>query len=246
MRAMIHLKNRTEKMTHETQAAKTTNSPETTSVANEPKSSAQPVAQAQGTQAVPGVVNAPKGGQQAMPGQNVGGVNSVLGEAVRLSPAQSPSGSESTNISERINQIQQLLSKTSGSVLKLANGGGGKMTLRLDPPAMGRLQVQVEIMRGVCQARILADDPTVKAALMQSLPQLREALETQGLKLEGFTVEDHSNQSFSGNSAAQQQKDGSRTWHESQYPADPIEIENKSDTKGVKHRPGLGVIDLHV
>ncbi len=119
------------------------------------------------------------------------------------------------------------------------------MTIRLDPPALGRLRVEVEIMRNVCNARIMADDPAAKASLLQGLPQLREALETQGLKLEGFTVDDNSNSS-SGQNAAQQWNGGQKAGNETQLSTDRTETEVKSDTKGVNPRPILGVVDLHV
>jgi flagellar hook-length control protein FliK len=240
------LKNGHEKNTQGNNEAKTANFPEMTSTENSSKPSAQPAVQGQNAPGTQTNVPVAKAGQSVPTGQNLGGGNSHLGEAAKLTSSLRPSAVEGSSIAQRIDQIQQLLSKANGSILKLAKGGGGRMTLRLDPPALGRLQIEVEIMRDVCNARVLTDDPTAKASLMQGLPQLREALETQGLKLEGFTVDDHETSSSFSQSAAQQRNNGHGAGHESRLAADNSEKEVRSDTRGVNPRPVLGVVDLHV
>ena len=94
-----------------------------------------------------------------------------------------------SSILERVVQVRELLSTTGGSILKLVKDGGGKMTLRLDPPTLGKMQVEVEIVNRQCTAKIFAEDSTVKHALLQGASHLREALESQGLKLQSFEVE---------------------------------------------------------
>lgn len=65
---------------------------------------------------------------------------------------------------------------------------GGAMTMRLDPPELGALRVQLSILGGSVSARFDADSLQAQALLRQHLPTLRHALEGQGLNVERLTV----------------------------------------------------------
>jgi len=158
-------------------------------------------------------------------------------------------GTKSSNyssIAQRVNQVQDILSKTGGSIMKLVKGGGGKMSLRLDPPSLGKMMVEVEILKGVCNARVLAEDPAVKAALTKGLPQLRDALENSGLRLEGFTVDSRWHNGEKG-------RGGANEWGSNKEPGYQSNERNivsgtkESDLeKIVNARPILGAIDIHI
>jgi len=151
-----------------------------------------------------------------------------------------------TTLAQRVSQVEELLSKTGGSILRLVKDGGGKMTMKLDPPSLGKLNVEVEIIRGVCNARVIAEDLGVKAALVQGLPQLREALEAHGLKLEGFEVESQAHMWANERNAHGHWESAYawyEEWDETEYRS---ESELKSDTEKVNTRPILGVVDLLV
>ena len=178
--------------------------------------------------------------------QDVGNQVGVLGGFDKTISVPTVQSSAYSSIAERVNQVQDILSKAGGSIMKLVKGGGGKMFLRLDPPSMGRMIVEVEILKGVCNARVLAEDSGVKAALLQGLPQLREALESNGLKLEGFTVD--SRWQMGANDRGDFDKWGgdARSGYGNSGKAEVSQTAVKSDANKVNVRPILGTIDLHV
>lgn len=184
------------------------------------------------------------------PQQGISAVNSTAGTLGGVESATAVQQSAQSNISERINQIQTLLSKTGGSIMKLVKGGGGKMSLRLDPPSLGKLQVEVEISRNICNARIVTEDPMVKTALMLNLAQLRESLESQGLKLDGFSIESQSDLDAQSKSGSRQPWDGfsdrERLGLNASEGLTNIDQNKQSDTMKVNTRPILGGVDLHI
>ncbi len=70
----------------------------------------------------------------------------------------------------------------------MLNQRGGVMTMRLRPPQLGDLRVQMTISRGVVTAQFHAATPQAQALLEQSLAMLRSALEANGLTVERLTV----------------------------------------------------------
>src|SRR5690606_26738539 len=66
-----------------------------------------------------------------------------------------------------------------------------EMTLRLHPAELGPLQVQLRVDDHQAQLMILTHSHRVRGAVEQALPQLREALATQGIQLDDANVADH-------------------------------------------------------
>ncbi len=66
-----------------------------------------------------------------------------------------------------------------------------EMTLRLHPAELGPLQVQLRVDDHQAQLMILTHSHHVRGAVEQALPQLREALATQGIQLDDANVTDH-------------------------------------------------------
>jgi hypothetical protein len=62
------------------------------------------------------------------------------------------------------------------------------MRLQLVPEHLGRLQVRVSIDEGVVTARLVVENPEVKALVEQRLPELSRALQDQGLRLTNVSV----------------------------------------------------------
>jgi len=65
---------------------------------------------------------------------------------------------------------------------------GGSMTMRLDPPALGQLRVQMTIAGGAVTAEFQPATAEAQALLDRSIATLRSALESQGLTVERLTV----------------------------------------------------------
>ncbi len=62
------------------------------------------------------------------------------------------------------------------------------MTMRLEPPALGQLRVQMTVARGAVTAQFQPATIEAQVLLERSLATLRLALETQGLSVERLTV----------------------------------------------------------
>ena len=87
----------------------------------------------------------------------------------------------------------------------MLNQRGGVMTMRLQPPQLGDLRVQMTIARGVVTAQFHVATPQAHALLEQSLAVLRSALEANGLTVERLTV--HSMQTTNAQATRQEAAD---------------------------------------
>lgn len=66
---------------------------------------------------------------------------------------------------------------------------GGEIRLRLSPPELGALRVEVNVIEQGLIAKVEAETPEARAILLENLPALRERLAEQGVKLERFDVD---------------------------------------------------------
>jgi flagellar hook-length control protein FliK len=69
-----------------------------------------------------------------------------------------------------------------------------EVRLRLHPAELGALSVEVKVHEGVLTARLQAETSEARTVLLENLPQLRERLAEQGIRIEKFDVDlmDHS------------------------------------------------------
>ncbi len=88
-----------------------------------------------------------------------------------------------TQVSE--SQIfDQVVTHISGS----ANGETGRMVVRLNPAELGSLKLDLQVEGDKIRANIHAQSQQVQEVIERSLPQLRNALAEQGLKIDQFQV----------------------------------------------------------
>jgi flagellar hook-length control protein FliK len=66
---------------------------------------------------------------------------------------------------------------------------GGEVRLRLSPPELGSLRVEVTVRDGVMSARLEAETASARNVLLDNLPALRERLAEQNIKVERFDVD---------------------------------------------------------
>jgi flagellar hook-length control protein FliK len=78
-----------------------------------------------------------------------------------------------------------------------AEDGGGQVRLRLSPPELGALRLDVTLRAGVLSAHLEAETPQARTLLLDSLPALRERLAEHNIKVDRFEV-DLMNQSSGG------------------------------------------------
>jgi flagellar hook-length control protein FliK len=73
----------------------------------------------------------------------------------------------------------------------------GEIRLRLSPPELGAVKLEVTLRDGAMIARMETETTTARNLLMDNLPQLKERLAEQNVRIETFEVEvrDQSNQS---------------------------------------------------
>ena len=68
------------------------------------------------------------------------------------------------------------------------NQRGGVLTMRLEPPALGQIRIQMTITQGTVSAEFQTATPQAQALLERSLAVLRSALQGHGLTVERLTV----------------------------------------------------------
>ncbi len=71
----------------------------------------------------------------------------------------------------------------------MVNHSGGVMTMRLEPPELGQVRVQMTIAQGTVTAHFQPATAEAQAILERTLPALRAALEAHGLAAERLTVQ---------------------------------------------------------
>ena len=70
----------------------------------------------------------------------------------------------------------------------MVNQHGGSMTMRLDPPDLGQLRVQMVVHQAVVTAEFHASTTQAQAILQKHIAMLRSSLESQGLSVDRLTV----------------------------------------------------------
>ncbi|MHC5006803.1 MAG: flagellar hook-length control protein FliK [Planctomycetota bacterium] len=86
-------------------------------------------------------------------------------------------------------QPNQLVNRVVRGLSAMVNQRGGAMNMRLTPPELGQLRVQMTIARGVVTAQFQPATAEVQAILDRSLATLRTALESHGLTVERLSVQ---------------------------------------------------------
>lgn len=90
----------------------------------------------------------------------------------------------SLTVADRVRLVQR-----AAIALESAHVRGGELRMRLEPPELGSIRVELSSDNGSISARIEAESTQVQRLLMESLPQLRERLAEQQIKIEHFQVD---------------------------------------------------------
>lgn len=83
---------------------------------------------------------------------------------------------------------QELMRQVVRQTRQLSLDGRHELHMRLQPPALGHLRVQVVVEEGRVTVQMLAESPAVKGMLEANLPQLQSALTEQGLRADRLMV----------------------------------------------------------
>ena len=68
-------------------------------------------------------------------------------------------------------------------------GQGGSVRLRLSPPELGSLNIEIKLTKGEMSARVEAETPAARNILLDNLPALRDRLAQQDIKIQRFDVD---------------------------------------------------------
>lgn len=116
---------------------------------------------------------------------------------------------------DRVRLIQRV-----AKALQTAQERGGTLRLRLTPPELGALKIELIVRDGALSARLEAETPAAKSAILENLPALRERLTSQEIKIERLDVDlmqqpDHSDgerRSFADAESSREQAALRRAW----------------------------------
>ena len=108
----------------------------------------------------------------------------VSASLVESDKTTAPPRSDSADGSTRARFVQRV-----ASAVRAANERGGEIRLRLSPPELGSLRVEIQLREGTLSARLQTETESARHMLLDNLPQLRERLQEQGIKVEQFNVD---------------------------------------------------------
>jgi flagellar hook-length control protein FliK len=66
---------------------------------------------------------------------------------------------------------------------------GGSLRLKLSPPELGSLRLEITVRKGTIRARVEAETPEAKNLLLENLSALRDRLAQQDIKIQQFDVD---------------------------------------------------------
>lgn len=102
----------------------------------------------------------------------------------RTAPNQGPEGSSQQGQVERVRFIQRV-----ARAFQALRQGGGTVRLRLHPPELGSLRMELLVREGVLRARLEVENSAARSVILEHLPMLRERLAQQDIRIEQFDVE---------------------------------------------------------
>jgi flagellar hook-length control protein FliK len=68
-------------------------------------------------------------------------------------------------------------------------GDGGTIRMRLSPPELGSLRLEIKVLNGELTARVETDTPSARNLLLDNLPALRDRLAQHDIKVQRFDID---------------------------------------------------------
>lgn len=135
-------------------------------------------------------------GSESVAGRDSGGTAAVnrVGEGgnptasstaqTKAKPTTNPETSSQDASIQRVRFVQRV-----ARAFQTLRDGGGSVRLRLHPPELGSLRVELTVREGVMRARLEVENTSAQSAIVENLPTLRERLAQQDIRVEQFEVE---------------------------------------------------------
>lgn len=113
-------------------------------------------------------------------------VNTVSESAARAVESTKPVSAETLSAkgATEARVINQIINKVS----LRSNGSQNEIKIRLDPPSLGTLRMNVTTSGDSVRTVVIAENHAVKQIIENNLTQLRDSMQSQGLKVDSFTV----------------------------------------------------------
>ncbi|MFZ5832848.1 MAG: flagellar hook-length control protein FliK [Planctomycetota bacterium] len=123
------------------------------------------------------------------PGRNADGAVSALSANGRAAVGRQRAGANGERGADEVAQADRVrfVQRVAGAFRSMGERGG-TVRLKLSPPELGALRIEINVRNGQMNARIEADNATTRSLLLDSLPQLRERLAEQGIRVQQFDV----------------------------------------------------------
>lgn len=137
-------------------------------------------------------LNVPTGTQEA-PSPVQTGTEELAGKpladiAAALPKTESPARAEANAVRLPAHIERLVMTQTLDRIRVLSRNGSQEIQIRLDPPELGRMQMKLAVDGTAVAARVTVENEAVKQILEHGLPQLRDSLSSQGLRVERFDV----------------------------------------------------------
>jgi flagellar hook-length control protein FliK len=144
----------------------------------------------------------------------------------------------------RLNSMQQqrMLQRVT-KAFELAQQRGGEIRLRLSPPALGSLKVELKFEGQQMSARLEAEHSQARQLILEHLPALRDRLAEQGISIETFEVDLYHDQSgdaqFADREAA---RDDSQSGYSIPTVSEATSEESGKETESILEDRSLNII----
>lgn len=136
---------------------------------------------------------------------------------------------------------QRFLTRASRA-FELANARGGEIRIRLHPPELGSLRVEMKLEQGQMVAKVETESTAAKNLLVENLPQLKERLQELGVTIESFDVNVAQRDSRQDQQDAQEQAKRNRAVWNNQLPEAPSELEASTPRLPWQRSEGLNIV----
>jgi flagellar hook-length control protein FliK len=116
--------------------------------------------------------------------ESLGERDGASGKTASTTPLARGSAEPSAQAADRTRFVQRVV-----HALQAAEARGTVVRLRLSPPELGSLRLELSVRDGALLARLEVETSSARSLLLDSLPQLRERLAAQEIKIERFEVD---------------------------------------------------------
>lgn len=119
----------------------------------------------------------------------VSGAVDAAAAANRQNPATTGSSSAAAGANPTLSDGNRLrLVQRVARAFQSASANDGSIKLRLSPPELGSLRIEIKVDGGQMNARLDAETPAARDTLLENLPALRDRLQQQDIKVVRFDV----------------------------------------------------------